>query len=274
MYNCFMKFDKVLIAGCSFANGTGLPQGADNPRIWANQLCKKLSSQSVKNVARTGANNQTIFLETMSALIKDTYDLVLVEWSAIPRYNITVGLELYEVNSMLTHSVNLVGNNTISAAWLLGLKDKLLKLHNDHWDLLNLVKYVNILIEIQSKSRPGKIFFINGIGPWPDQYFVKKQINLPSDLDTYTYDLLQSDQRNDAEIFQLYDMIHDQYNQYGNIQESYWLNLYESQMKIRIDTVSDTDGHPGYLSQDMYANNFYKTLIEKLNANETSNNSN
>lgn len=67
-------------------------------------------------------------------------------------------------------------------------------------------------------------------------------------------------------------MIHDQYNQYSNIQESYWLNLYESQMKTRIDTVSNTDKHPGYLSQDVYANNFYKTLIEKLNANETSNN--
>jgi hypothetical protein len=269
-----MKFDKILIAGCSFANGSGFSQGPNDPRTWANQICKKLSSQTVKNVARTGANNQTIFLETMSALIEDTYDLVLVEWSAIPRYNVTVGLELYEVNSMLNQSVNLVGNDTVSAAWLSDLKDRLLKLHNDHWDILNLVKYINILIEIQIKSRSGKIFFINGIGPWSDQYFVKKQINLPSDLDNYTYNLLQSDQRDNAEIFQLYNMIHDQYNKYGNIQQQYWLNLYESQLKTKIDHVSETDHHPGYQSQDLYAENFYKTLTEKLHHNETMYNTN
>jgi hypothetical protein len=259
-----MKFNKILVAGCSFANGTGLDGGQNNPCIWPNQLAKKLSAQTVKNVARTGANNQTVFLETMSALSKDTYDLVLVEWSAIPRYNITVGLELYEVHTLLEQSVNLVGNETISAAWLLDLKDKLLRLHNDHWDLLNLVKYVNVLIEIQSKSRSGKIFFINGLGPWPDQYFVKKQINLPSDLDTYTYKLLQSDQRDDAEIFQLYEMIHNHYHEYGGIQEQYWLNLYQSQMNTKIDQASKTDRHPGYLSQNLYAENFYKILKEKL----------
>jgi len=265
VYNCFMNFDKILIAGCSFANGYGLPGEKSNPRIWANQLCNKLSAQTVNNVAKNGANNQTIFLEAMSALIKNTYDLVLVEWSAIPRYNVKAGLELYSVDSMLEHrDINLVGNETIPVAWLSDLKNRLLKLHNDHWDILNLVKYINILIEVQYRTRSGKIFFINGIGPWPDQYFVKKQINLPSDLDTYTYDLLRSDQRDDAEIFQLYEMIHSQYNEYGGIQEHHWLNLYKSQMKTKIDSVSKTDNHPGYQSQDLYAENFYKILKEKL----------
>lgn len=260
-----MSFNKILIAGCSFANGSGLPGEKSNSRIWPNQLGNKLSAHTIKNIAKTGANNQTIFLETMSALIKDTYDLVLVEWSAIPRYNVKVGLELYSVDSMLQgRDINLVGNETISAAWLSDLKNRLLKLHNDHWDILNLVKYVNVLIEMQTKSRLGNIFFINGLGPWPDQYFVKKQINLPSDLDSYTYNLLQSDQRDDAEIFQLYEMIHSQYNEYGGIQEHHWLNLYKSQMKTKIDNVSKIDQHPGYQSQDLYAEDFYKILKEKL----------
>ena len=47
-----------------------------------------------------------------------------------------------------------------------------------------------MLIELQTKSRQGQIFFINGLGPWPDQYFVKKQINLPSDLTAFEQNML------------------------------------------------------------------------------------
>lgn len=160
--------DKILVVGCSFANGSGLPGEHNNSQIWANQLSKKLGVTFLKNAAKTGANNQWIFLETMSHLIKENYDLVLVEWSAIPRYKINVGLELYDTNSMLDRDINLVKGNTISKRTLNKIKNLLLRLHNDHWDLLDLVKYVNALIEIQVKARQKNIFFINGLGPWPD----------------------------------------------------------------------------------------------------------
>jgi hypothetical protein len=259
-----MTFNKILVVGCSFSNGSGLPGEHTNSKIWPNQLATQLGATDIKNVAQTGANNNWIFLETISELIKTRYDLVLVEWSAIPRYKINVGLELYTTDSMLNRPINLVGGETISESWLSDLKNRLLRLHNDHWDILNLVKYVNALIQLQTKVYCGKIFFINGLAPWSDQYFIKKQISLPSDLDSYTYNLLQSDQRDDQEIFQLYNMIHEQYNNYGGIQEPYWLNLYSSLMNTRIDTVSEIDGHPGYASQDAYAKNLYNTLKEKF----------
>jgi hypothetical protein len=82
-----MKFNKILIAGCSFASGQGLDSGISDSRSWANQLVNKLLPRTVKNIAQSGANNQWIFLETMSALIRDNYDLVLVEWSADNFYN-------------------------------------------------------------------------------------------------------------------------------------------------------------------------------------------
>jgi hypothetical protein len=260
-----MTLDKLLIVGCSLSNGSGLPGEHDNPHIWPNHLARQLGINTIRNVAQTGANNHWIFLETVSELAKSRYDLVLVEWSAIPRYKINVGLELYTTDSMLDQSVNLVGRETISAAWLCDLKNRLLKLHNDHWDILNLVKYVNTLIELQTKLYRGKIFFINGLAPWSNQYFVRKPFILPSKLDKYTYDILQSDQRDDSEVFQLYNMIHDQYQEYGGIQDYHWLNLYDSLMKTKIDTVSSTDLHPGYASQGLYSNNFYKILKEKLN---------
>jgi hypothetical protein len=255
---------KLLIAGCSYTNGCGLPGEKDNPKIWPNQLAQRLNIDSVTNVAKTGANNQKIFFETMSAMIKNHYDLILVSWSAIGRFNFHVGLERYPVETLLTdsHDVNILGGQTISKKWLVETGNRLRKLHNDHWDLLDLVKYVNVLVELQ-KSVGGKILFVNGIGSWSDQYFVKKQIQLPSDLDRYTYNLLDADMRDDEEIFTLYDMIHQHYDEYGGIQENLWLNLYQSLLKMKIDSVSSSDRHPGILSQDLFTDFLYKRIIEK-----------
>ena len=264
-----MKVNKILIVGCSFSSGCGMPGEHSNPHIWANQLSKKLGATTVKNAAKTGANNHWIFLETISELIKDQYDLVLVEWSAIPRYKFKVGLELYPVDTLLNNNIeldniDLVGQKTVSKKWLSVIKDHLLKIHNDHWDILDLVKYINVLIELQTRSRRGQIYFINGLGPWPDQYFVKKQIGLPSELDGFTRNLLQVDHRDDAEIFQLYDMIHQDYTAYGGIQQDHWLNLYQSQNNLKVDTISAIDLHPGYASQDIFTEYFYQQLEEKL----------
>jgi hypothetical protein len=264
-----MKFDKILIGGCSFTSGYMTPGEHANPNIWANQLAKKLNSTVVTNVSKTGANNYWIFLEIISELIKNDYDLVLVEWSAIPRYKFKIGLELYSVDSILNQDINVVEHQTVTKKWLMELKDRLLRIHNDHWDLLDLVKYVNTLIKIQEKSCNKNIFFINGLGPWSNEYFLKKQINLPSDLDNYTYNLLQSDLRDDEEIFKLYNMIHDHYKNYGGIHEEHWLNLYYSMNDLKIDTVGDNigggDDHPGTASQHVFADYFYQQIQEKCN---------
>lgn len=255
----------MLVSGCSFANGSGLPDQQSNPRIWANQLAANIGCHHVQNVAKTGANNHWIFLETMSALIQCQYDMVIIEWSAIPRYHFRAGLELYTTDTKLDAvPINLVGGHTISAAWLQETKNRLLTFHNDHWDILDIVKYVNVLIELQVNTRQKHIFFVNGLAPWPDQYFQKKTINRPSDLDSYTYNLLQSDIRDDEEIFRLYDMIHDHYDAYGGIRESFWLNLYQSQLHSKVDTVSKDDLHPGYASQDLFADRYYRIIKQQL----------
>ena len=215
------------------------------------------------NVARTGSNNQWIFLETISAMLHDHYDLVLVQWSAIPRFNVKIGLELYSVYSMLNDDVNIVGRETIKKEWLMEIKNRLLRIHNDHWDILDLVKYINVLIELQVRSRQGKIFFINGLGPWSQDYFEKTQISLPSDLDQFTYNLLQADIRDDDEIFKLYDMIHEHYSRYGGIQEQQWLNLYQSMSQLKIDNIEPNDNHPGLESQSLFADLFAQQIINK-----------
>jgi hypothetical protein len=257
---------KVLAVGCSMTKGHGLKHESSDPELWVNKLfpCNKYK---VINKSKTGVNNHWIFLETISQLLTETYDIVLVGWSAIPRFNFNVGLELYSTHTMLASadaSVNLNNNNTISGKWLKSIGDNLKKIHNDHWDFLDLVKYVNVLILLQEQKNNGRLFFVNTLGPWPDNYFSKKQINLPSDLSLFEQNLLQVNTRDDDEIFQLYEMIHNHYEIYGGIRPDHWLNLYSSLRSMQIDDVSDSDKHPGYKSQNIFANYLLPVLKEKL----------
>lgn len=253
-----------MVVGCSFAYGAGLRLENQDPSLWVNQL---FSNADLTNVAKTGANNSWIFLETVSQLRKQRYDLVLVAWTAIPRYNFHVGLELYPVHTMLNKAsvdVNLNSHVTVSGKWLTSIGDNLNKIHNDHWDLLDLVKYINTLIELQVTARGGKLVFVNSLGPWCNNYFEHKKITLPSDLDPYVQNLLEVEHRDDSDIFKLYNMIHAQYADHGGIQESYWLNLYNSLRKQQIDTASDHDLHPGYKSQTAYVEYLAPLLDKKI----------
>lgn len=255
---------KVLAVGCSMTRGHGLGLESGDPKLWVNRLFPE-EKYKVINLAKTGHNNSWIFLETMSGLLIDTYDIVLVGWSAIPRFNFHVGLELYSVYTML-NEIDVAINNkvVVSGKCLKTIGDSLRKIHNDHWDFLDLVKYVNTLIHIQEKKNNGRIFFVNTLGPWPTQYFTKKQINQPIDLTPFEQKLLQIDTRDDDEIFQLYNMIHKDYETYGGIQEARWLNLYSSLRSMQIDNVSSTDPHPGYRSQEIFDQYLTPILQEKL----------
>jgi hypothetical protein len=252
----------VLVVGCSITKGQGLAKENLDPRLWANQL---FEGCDVTNLSKSGANNEWIFLETISALIRKSYDIVLVAWSAIPRYNFQVGLELYTVDTMLTNLPVSVNNQiTYSGTWLEKVGNNLRRLHNDHWDILKMIKYVNVLQELQIVSRGKQLFFVNGIGPWCANYFEPKQIQLPSDLDQYEQDLLQVETRDDTEIFQLYQMIHQHYRDYGGIQEPLWLNLYKSLAIMQVDYASNQDHHPGYQSQDLFVSTLRPVLQNKL----------
>lgn len=258
---------KILAVGCSMTRGHGLEKESKDPNLWVNRIFREIGE--VHNLSMTGRNNQWIFHETLSAILreKNSYDIVLVGWSAIPRYYFHVGLELYSTHTHLSDiDINVNNGMIFSGKWLQRIRDDLLKFHNDHWDILDVVKYVNALIMIHETSPAKKIFFVNTLSPWCKDYFNFKKISLPSDLDPYEQDLLQVKTRDDDEIFSLYKMIHEHYSTYGGIQESRWLNLYDSLRSMQIDDVSKSDSHPGYQSQEKYFQYLAPILKEKLGA--------
>lgn len=256
---------RILAVGCSMTKGHGLKKESQDPKLWVNRIFKSIGT--VHNLSMIGGNNQWIFHETMSALLreKDAYDIVLVGWSAIPRYYFDIGLELYSVHTTLSDvDINLNNHVTIAGSWLAKIGNNLKKIQNDHWDILNLVKYVNTLIMIHETSPERKIFFVNTLAPWCKNYFDQKKWCLHSALDPYEQNLLQAETRDDDEIHALYQMIHNQYQAYGGIRESHWLNLYDSLRSMQIDDVSESDRHPGYASQDKYADYLGPILKRKL----------
>jgi len=254
---------KILASGCSFTKGHGLDLEHNDPKLWVNQIANKLNSK-VHNIAEHGYNNQTIFLETLNQLTHNDYDLAIVAWSVLPRWNFHLGFELYTTHSHLSgHAIN-TNQKNFSAKWQSDLKNKLLEGHNDHWHLLELVKYVNILINVQTKLKNQKIVFVNTYGYWADNFFTKKNIALPSDLSDYEQELLNVETRDDEEIFALYNLMHEQYSESGGIQEKYWLNLYNSFGKLKIDDASEIDKHPGYASQNIFVDQLWPILEEKI----------
>ena len=114
---------------------------------------------------------------------------------------------------------------------------------------------------IQKKS---KLFFVNSLIKISDEYFRHSPYNIPTELDPYVREILQIETRDDKEIKQLYNMLHEQYDAYGGIREAHWLNLYQSLKSMQVDTVNTTDVHPGYASQDSYTNCFVPLVKQTI----------
>ena len=262
---------KALIVGCSLTAGFKLHENTDantsghcdpsNPRIWSNQLLSQLDDFEIQNISKAGVNNNWIFMEAMSALTQVHYDLVLIQWTFLDRLYFPVGLELYDTNTMLTgeRDVDLVNKVTLSAQWLRDVGRRMRLLHNYHWDILNLVRYVTALKTIQD-HRQAKVCFVNGAINWSQDFFTRKQISFPCELSQFEKNMIDWDNRDDADIVSIYNMIHDQYAASGSCQLENWLNIYNPLLLQKIDTVAPNDIHPGYLSQDL----FVKTLLPAL----------
>lgn len=247
--------------------GHGLIDEKNNPNLWVNQLFEQ---KNTKNIALAGRNNHSIFINTLSELFFNDYDLVIVAWSIIPRFNFNINLETYETLTKLTDEfdININNNVTIEKKWLKQVGDSLLKIHHDHWDILYLICYLNALIKIHEvKNTSKQMFFVNTYSPWSDNFFEYKKLTEPNELGGYEKEFLDVETRGDNEIFELYDKIHVDYQNHGGIKTDHWLNLYSSFKKMKVDNASTIDTHPGLKSQQIYSKYLFNSLKSMLNDN-------
>lgn len=252
---------KILISGSSIAAGAGLPDGKTNSELFVNRLATQVlgyDQKSIDNISDIGADNKHIFLETAIAISKFNYSHVLVQWQSIPRINMHLGLETWPTRVPILstqaqcHNIDLVGGQQVPGKKIIEISNFLLRYSNLHWEILDLIRYINLLVA-QVKSTKTQLYFINYYMPWEHyRYFNCFDWNTPSELDLFTQFLLESDVRSDADSKKIYQMIHDQYQNAGGLQESYWLNLYNPLNNLKVDQASPQDKHPGIKSQQLF----------------------
>jgi hypothetical protein len=262
-----MKY--TLFSGCSYTHGYGFDLLKDDPCLWVNLLHshnQHLSQTQILNVSSGGRSNDGIFQDTVCNLLSHDVQYAIVQWTSMPRYNLSLGLETYETK------VSFIPNSPIqdfnlnhinyTGSYLNSIRDRFTTLANYHYEICNICHFTSALINL-AKFTGTKIFFIHSECPWDENYFVKLHTVLPSDYTEFTKQLINVDSRDDNEIFKLYDKIHSEYHAAGGIQQDHWMNLYQSMKSLKID-VNNDGTHPGVRSNQNYFNQFNQILNSKL----------
>jgi hypothetical protein len=255
----------TLFAGCSYTAGSGFALEKADPALWVNRLYRDnihLSTTEILNVGVGGRSNAGIFSDTIYNLLNYNCKYAFVAWTSSPRYEMELGLELYETRHVVApnsrasrHALN---DCVYDPAYLNNITNRLISLPHLHYEIKNLVYYVNSLVKL-SRLTNTKLFFINALCNWDTEYFHKLELVMPTTYTKFTQQLINVANRDDNEIFQLYNKIHCEYNELGGIQSDHWINLYESMSSLKHDV--NLDGvHPGTKSNQLYSQKFNKIL--------------
>lgn len=276
--------DKVVFVGCSFTAGGGWAEFSedksvkieckDSPYLWVNICHKEISrikNLKLINLGRSGASNTEIFQDAVRSisLFESDIDIMFCQWTSVPRYSFNVGFELWSTTESLhstdlrKHDINLSNGDHWPRKYIKDLLDRLRIMHHLHWEILKIVDYTVILSRL-AKQKGFNIFFINGICPWDKDYFIRLENVKPENYTPFTKkEILNIESRNDHDIFKLYNLAHDHYQEAGGINDAEWVNLYNSFLDNKIDVNFDLD-HPGKQSNFIFYN-LVKQKLENIN---------
>jgi hypothetical protein len=253
----------TLFAGCSFTAGGGFTDGKNHPSLWVNQLHNRLFPHTNKlNIATGGRSNAGIFQDTIKALSTYSIKYAFVQWTSLIRFNMELGFELHDTYfTMVPHgklSDHHYHNIKYSAKYLESIRNRLVTLPHDCYEIANLLEYTNSIVKLAEYTNT-RVFFINGLVPWDNNFFDKKINVLPDRYTKYTQKILNTATRDNEQSCKLYDKMHDRFSNAGGIHKSTWLNLYESLLHLKVD--ANNDGiHPGIQSQNRYVELFLNNL--------------
>jgi hypothetical protein len=184
--------------------------------------------------------------------------LLIIQWSGLKRIkfcpspNVDDNLKIinYKVNEHLIKVLNschdTIFHNEKEIQWFL---DKLLLLNHDGQNIVDLVKYTNIL-ESLSKKLNCKILFVNGLIGWSKDLVNYQIKNFQTDLTDYTKSLIEIESRDDNEIIMLLEKLQSHVK---TVNFNLWLNPFDSFYKMTVDFGND-NMHPGPKSHALFAN--------------------
>ena len=263
-----MKLSNNLVfTGCSIVAGTGWNEQnveldfPSSEHLWVNKCHKDISrfkDLNLINRSYAGATNAELFADACYTIATIKPKVLVCCWTAIRRLKVNIGLELYdtEVTTFNFHKKNQnkklgINMRMFTIGGLTKSLDKVRSMQHPHFEIATLLRYTNIIdsLCIQFGIR---VYPVNAICPWDNGFFDKKEQVLPSEYTNYTQKLLSAGTRDDSEVFQLYNLIHQEYINAGGVSKN-WINLYASLKSMQVDTTYDNT-HPGLKSNDLYFN--------------------
>lgn len=195
-----------------------------------------------------------------------TIDTLFCQWTSGPRYNFHVGLELWDTSESLAthcrkHDVMLSSGERYGRGYIQDVLDRFRSMHHLHWEVLQIVEYCHTIKLLAERLDIRHVYFINGLCPWDHDYFSVVDRAQPEDYTPFTKQhILNINQRSDQDIYTLYQQIHRQYQAAGGIDQSLWINLYDSFLHLKTD--KNYDGiHPGIKSNQLY----FQLISQQLN---------
>ena len=238
---------KILITGCSFSSGWGV--SASWPDLLGDNLAVNINC-----VAESSSSNQDIFIKTCKNLHNTSYDLILVQWSALNRITVSPSsinskIVVSHNNQFLKESLPNLNSSNIDTFV------RVFTLLNQDWkhyfDLIDMIEY------LQNDSR---IYFINALLPWDNDFFdIGWDIPLIKP-NQFLSNLLQVDEFDDVQLKILLESVIQSRDKINKLK---WINLTQNWNELKVDVVSHSDPQPGNKSQMVFANQV-ADFIKKL----------
>lgn len=249
-----MTTEYTIFTGCSYTEGIGLPDVANDENLWVNILhnsVTELSHTKLLNLGIGGSTNIEIFQRSVDALCSYQCKNLFVAWTSLYRYKFSLGAEVYDVTQYWSAGHKLIDVMLnpyikISKNFLTDLKNKFFSLHHDHYEILRILGYTATLYRLAGITNTN-VYFVNNMLPWDTGYFdqVIGEARVPSDTTPYTQTLLNAETRDDEEFFQIYDSIHQGYVESQGLKNCMWLNLDSGFKENFMLDVGNDDIHPG-----------------------------
>jgi hypothetical protein len=230
---------KVAFTGCSITRGDGFDMAYLAPEIWPNIISRVFDFDS-RNLSISGASNLRVFQTASQAILGQEYDMIFCQWTQLNRLWLSPGPNTwYFVTGDRKDSFE-YGNFKLDLQQKTNLETTVLQLSHDYQNIIELIDYI-LVLEKLAQCNHVKIAHINGMLPWESDLNNENTANDFSAMSVYTRELLNFENRDDAEIKKLFLKLHHKFKQ---LDPHRWINLFDSFQSHMIDTAPQGN-YPG-----------------------------
>lgn len=230
---------RIYFTGCSFTMGSGFDHVQNDLRIYPNLVCSNYNAECI-NQAEGGSNNQKIFLRAAKAIIDQTADVYVVQWSALHRHWVYPAPD---------RGIYMGAPHEPSRMQKFIAQYQLL--NHDFSNIMLVIDYTRIL-ESLAAAHHVKLVFVNGLIPWTEDLLTQNNYG------KYAQELFKDLKFNDVQEFR-----NRLTNNLELINWQLWANPWTSMRDMQQDN-APLDDHPGEQTHCEIADKII-TVLEKIN---------